>query len=251
MAWQTPKVDWSPEDGVLYTDINRIEGNTLDLHTRYNKIAPNIMTEDLIVYVSTSGNDTTGDGGASTPFKTIGKALSMIPHTMSGHSALISIAAGTYSEWVELYGYDGQITFAGTSGATVVVSGFRVDEAKVGINNITLRVNSGVFVTGNSSLTGTGTLHINGYTLTVNYNASFDVPTVIVDNASGYAIEVNRNGRFFASAISGSGSANGIRCQTGGIVAFGTNSLTVRGTQYVTATGGRIYSGAQHSIPEY
>lgn len=251
MAWQTPKVDWAPEDGVLDADFNRIEGNIKDLHDRHNKIAPHIMTEDLLLYVSTSGNDTTGDGSTSAPFKTIGKALSIIPHTMSGHSALISIAAGTYPEWVELYGYDGQITFAGTSGATVTISGFRVDETKLGINNITLRVNSGVFVTGNSSLTGTGTLHVNGYTLTVNYNASFDMPNVIVDNASGYAIEVNRNGRLFASTISGSGNTSGIRCQTGGVVTFGTNNLGVSGTQYMTATGGRIYSGSQQSIPNY
>lgn len=251
MAWQTPKVDWAPEDGVLDADFNRIEGNIKDLHDRHNKIAPHIMTEDIILYVSPAGNDSTGNGSTAAPFKTIGKALSLIPHNMSGHSALISLAAGTYSEWVELYSYDGPITFAGTAGTTAVVSGFRVDETKLGINNITLRVNSGVFVTGNSSLTGTGTLHINGYTLTVNYNASFDMPSVVVDNASGYAIEVNRNGRFFASTISGSGSANGIRCQSGGIAAFGTSDLSVRGTQYVTATGGRIYSGAQRSIPEY
>lgn len=251
MAWQTPKVDWAPEDGVLNSDFNRIEGNIKDLHDRHNKIAPHIMTDDVLLYVSPSGNDATGDGSASAPFETIGKALSMIPHNMSGRSALISIAAGTYPEWVELYGYSGQITFAGTSGATVIVSGFRVDESKVSINNITLRVNSGVFVTGNSSLTGTGVLHVNGYTLTVNYNASFDMPNVIVDNASGYAIEVNRNGRLFASTISGTGNNNGIRCQTGGVAAFGNSDLSVRGTQYMTASGGRLYSGAQRAIPEY
>ena len=251
MAWQTPKIDWSPEDGVRNDDFNRIEGNIKDIHDSHSKIASQIMTEDALLYVSPSGNDETGDGSTSTPFKTIGKALSMIPHNMSGRSALISIAAGTYPEWVELYGYDGQITFAGTSGAAVIVSGFRVDEAKVSINNITLRVNSGVFVTGNSSLTGTGVLHVNGYTLTVNYNASFDMPNVIVDNASGYAIEVNRCGRFYASAITGSGNTNGIRCQSGGEASFGSNNISVSGTLYVTASGGRIYSGSQQSIPIY
>lgn len=32
MAWQTPKTDWAANDGVLSTDLNRIEGNT-----QYNK----------------------------------------------------------------------------------------------------------------------------------------------------------------------------------------------------------------------
>ena len=31
MAWQTPKVNWSASDGVRDTDMNRIEGNILDL----------------------------------------------------------------------------------------------------------------------------------------------------------------------------------------------------------------------------
>ena len=31
MAWQTPKTDWSSADGVRDTDMNRIEGNALEL----------------------------------------------------------------------------------------------------------------------------------------------------------------------------------------------------------------------------
>lgn len=34
MAWQTPKTDWEAQDGVRNTDLNRIEGNALDLHER-------------------------------------------------------------------------------------------------------------------------------------------------------------------------------------------------------------------------
>lgn len=33
MAWQTPKTDWTPADGVADTDINRIEGNIEELKT--------------------------------------------------------------------------------------------------------------------------------------------------------------------------------------------------------------------------
>lgn len=32
MAWQTPKTDWSSADGVRDTDMNRIEGNALELY---------------------------------------------------------------------------------------------------------------------------------------------------------------------------------------------------------------------------
>lgn len=33
MAYSTPKTDWSSADGVSYTDMNRIENNTLQNHT--------------------------------------------------------------------------------------------------------------------------------------------------------------------------------------------------------------------------
>ena len=36
MAWQTPKTDWTGADGVRFGDINRIEGNILDL--KENKV---------------------------------------------------------------------------------------------------------------------------------------------------------------------------------------------------------------------
>lgn len=32
MAFVTPKIDWSTSDGIMNTDLNRIEGNTLDNH---------------------------------------------------------------------------------------------------------------------------------------------------------------------------------------------------------------------------
>jgi len=31
MAWQTPKTDWTPPDGVTDADLNRIEGNIQEL----------------------------------------------------------------------------------------------------------------------------------------------------------------------------------------------------------------------------
>ncbi len=35
MAWVTPKVDWDTNPkGIDYTDLNRIEGNILDLYAK-------------------------------------------------------------------------------------------------------------------------------------------------------------------------------------------------------------------------
>jgi hypothetical protein len=45
------------------------------------------------IYVSTSGNDSTGDGSAGNPYRTIGKGISM---AVIGDT--VSVDAGTYSE---------------------------------------------------------------------------------------------------------------------------------------------------------
>ena len=250
MAWQTPKTDWAPEDGVMDIDFNRIENNIQDLHERSNILSPYILTKDLVLYVDGSGNDATGNGSASAPYKTINKALSVVPHNLSGHSVIISIDAGTYPEIVEISGYSGTIVLSGNSGALVTVNGFRVSGADVEISNIILAVSSGVFVTNGGTLTGDGAMRISGNSLTVNYGALFNLSSLTISNASGYAVEVNRGGRFFATTLSGT-NVNGIRCQTGGIAGFGTNGFTITGTQYMTATGGRIYSDSQYSIPEF
>lgn len=38
MAWSTPKVDWAGVDTVAYTDMNRIEANTVALDTRIDTL---------------------------------------------------------------------------------------------------------------------------------------------------------------------------------------------------------------------
>lgn len=38
MTWNTPKTNWTSTDGIAYTDLNRIEANTVDLDTRTDKL---------------------------------------------------------------------------------------------------------------------------------------------------------------------------------------------------------------------
>lgn len=42
MAWQTPKTDWTAQDGVRTSDFNRIEGNTLELYNMTNVLSSNV-----------------------------------------------------------------------------------------------------------------------------------------------------------------------------------------------------------------
>ena len=48
MAWQTPKTDWSSADGVRDTDMNRIEGNALELkNTKAELTAFNALQQQV------------------------------------------------------------------------------------------------------------------------------------------------------------------------------------------------------------
>lgn len=48
MAWQTPKTDWSSADGVRDTDMNRIEGNALELkNTKAELNALNVLQQQV------------------------------------------------------------------------------------------------------------------------------------------------------------------------------------------------------------
>ena len=56
MAWQTPKTDWSSADGVRDTDMNRIEGNALELkNTKAELNAFNALKQQVGALSTTVG----------------------------------------------------------------------------------------------------------------------------------------------------------------------------------------------------
>ena len=56
MAWQTPKTDWSSADGVRDTDMNRIEGNALELkNTKAELNAFNALQQQADALFTTVG----------------------------------------------------------------------------------------------------------------------------------------------------------------------------------------------------
>ncbi|WP_342420862.1 hypothetical protein [Paenibacillus sp. FSL E2-0178] len=98
---------------------------------------PQQTTTTITYYVRTDGSDSnTGLGNvAGMAFKTIGKAISMIPK-MVNHTATINVAAGTYAEAISIAG------FVTTEDLSIVASGVvSVTSVKVsnchGVINIT------------------------------------------------------------------------------------------------------------------
>lgn len=243
MAWQTPKTDWGPPDGVRDTDLNRIEGNILELYTN------GALQADRVVYVNAStGNDISGTGDASLPYATINKALGSIPRNFNGKSALISIADGTYPESVEISGFSSPVTL---TGGAITINSLRVVGCVCLARDLEITTNGSVYVTDGGALIGDIFVHINGAFLTVNYGAAVALDVLRCYNSGGFAVAVDRGSRFYASYITGTGNVGGISCQGGSIAAYGDNELEARDTDLFTALGGRIYSGAQTSAARY
>lgn len=227
------------------------------------------LTEDVIVYVDGSaGNDLTGDGTSALPYATIQKAIDSLPKWLDGHMASISIAEGTYEERVELYGFQGGIVDLGTSGRSVTVRGVQVTASSlVRINvNITrsaslggtpLNVRLGSCVQfGNDCVIDAASGGTSGIVVESGSNLSalvdiFGYMTkTTVSNCSYYAIYATGGSKVALGEIAGSGNGTGLYAADGGIISYSSRSLSAT-TLNVTVSGGRIYSGAQTSIPNY
>ncbi|NHN33577.1 pectinesterase family protein [Paenibacillus agricola] len=86
-------------------------------------LGPAQTTGTMTLYVSTTGNDTTGDGSIGLPYRTVQFAINKIPQIVN-HSVIINIAAGTYAEAINIAGFNGKgilELIGNTASATVSV----------------------------------------------------------------------------------------------------------------------------------
>ena len=108
-TWNTPKTDWSAEDGVLNSDFNRIESNLQYLYDNITHQAKGLIS----YYVSTSGSDTNDGLTLGTPFATVQRAVDVMPKDLGGYDATINIASGTYAGF----------TASGFTGGSLILNG--------------------------------------------------------------------------------------------------------------------------------
>lgn len=252
MAWQTPKTNWNAADGVRNTDLNRIEENILHLRSTES------LKEARSVYVSPNGNDATGTGTSSAPFKTINKALSVIPKNLGGYDVRVYLAAGTYDEKVLVNHFgNGRLLFAGLNDTAVNVTITGIDVLNTHycqfVNTVNLTIGADALVVNNNSLVIiTGSLVVNGgqYGISVSNNANLSCSGDTTVNGAQAAVRVS-NGACTLNIINGTGNTTGLYCMAGGKITFTNAGALEAVTKYHAATGGRIYSGAQTSIPNY
>lgn len=247
MAWKIPKTDWSAADGVRDSDFNRIEGNILEL---YNAAK---VRDAVTVYVSPSGNDSAGNGTASSPYATISRALRNMPSDLNGNNIIISMASGTYNEEAYIHHFfNGTITLSFT---TATLSNLTISDAHVILEGSTLTIvstSTGLLLANRAYLKSNARIQINGGAngVYVDENSQLVTSTAItMYDTSVRAITV-KNGSFaYIQIIAGSGHPNGILVAEGSIMAYDVLNLLVNsgGVISATETGGRIFTGSQAS----
>lgn len=123
--------------GVKHFHYKDIDGNThqlpnLDEKARFTDLEVTgtltvPSTIQTIFYVSPTGNDTTGDGTSGTPYATVEKCMSLVPHVIPDDvSILIKVANGTYNSFptcIDNYIPNGQILIDGYEGDVDVLAG--------------------------------------------------------------------------------------------------------------------------------
>lgn len=101
---------------------------------------------DESYYVAITGSDANGDGTSARPFRTIQRAIDMLPKNLGGNTVTINIESGTYSEAINICGfYSGLLIITGDDASTTIVDGFTEQHklydcsARIRFQNLTLK----------------------------------------------------------------------------------------------------------------
>lgn len=110
------RMSYDTGQGVVAIDSDKLGGQLPSYYLNYTNFTnkpsiPNIAVSstDLTYYVSPTGNDSNNGTSSSSPFKTIAKAISVIPQIVN-HAVTINVANGTYNEDVVIKGFLGSGT---------------------------------------------------------------------------------------------------------------------------------------------
>ena len=210
---------------------------------------------DSTIYVSTSGNDASGDGSASLPFATIQHAIDSIPKDIGEKEITIDVASGTYSEDVVISGFSGApLRF---NIGVVTVNSLHVYDSCVIFNGSTITLSAsgktyGLYGHRNANVILQTDLVINGseHGIYCGYGSRVVTRKATTINSCTFAVTCTFAGVMYIPNLAGSKNNNAVQA-SGGIVMIGTIAAAMASTMYVTSNGGRIYTGSQASVPSY
>lgn len=248
---------WIGTDKIRREDFN---GDNLKIDTAYGALREYIeQREDLMLYVSPTGSDTTGDGSESNPYRTLQYAVSESRKYNVLRGTSIILAPGTYSENVSLYGSQ-NLTISSSSGnyADTILTGATGDPVikatgviALAIQNLTIRNDVVPTVSGTSIVSITqGNVQITGclldssqaqqyHGITYTYSSG-GVGQLTINNMS-HTLRVIGGGIVSANANSGSNNATAYSTYGGMIAILGAKPTATTPTSPVPA--GTILGG--------
>lgn len=226
------------------------------------------LAADVNYYIDPNGSDSNDGLSASTPFATIQKAVNMIPSNLNGRTATINLAAGTYSEYVDVSGkYNGALSITGAS-ATIAGGKFthcdrlHINVAKVSAltsNERLMRFDhirqAEIYVAEISDDSGAKTK--TGIFANVDANVQIvqpDSATYPVAFKGLDACIVAKKGSIVSENQRLTGTLNNnyfASCESSILFLVYTPTADMATTLYSAANGGRIYAGSQASVPSY
>lgn len=209
---------------------------------------------ETAIYVSTSGNDTSGDGSESYPYRTIQHAIDSIPKNLDNREITLHIKSGSYLEDVVISGFYGgtfRIAFE-----TVTIRTLSVYESCVIMSGTNLYLAAtektyGIYCHRGANVICQIPVSVTGATngIYVVFGSKFSGNRGVTVNSSAYAVVSMYSSYVYIGSLAGIQNTNGVQASAG-IVSLGSMD-DIATTKYVTSAGGRIYTGAQASVPNY
>ena len=217
-------------------DLPLVEGTPINKVLFDSKV--DCLTEDVTVYVSSTGNDVSGDGNSDAPFRTIQKAIDALPKHLGGHTATIYVDFGVYDERLSVVGFSGGRLKIGQPGNVFTIKGIEIIESTFVETNIyqieaSITGSKGLFdVSGGSSVLIASDMIIDGLNqsatgMRVIDNSHVSVEsgkTLTVNNCAG-AINALKCSFVSVNNLTGSGNTFGMMAYLGSIISYGTDTL--------------------------
>lgn len=262
----SPKTDWKLGDTVQPADMNRIEGGIKELDT--NKANTNLSNVpnstfsskakasglevpayiDTTSYVSPNGNDTTGDGTAEKPFKTLQHAVNSFPASNpTGAIYHIVVTEGTYEGFILRSNKHIWISPQGnvTLGKIFLYNGFLHIQ-----DSLTLNDGAGIFNAATLIITQAAITKPVGSSeaaVMCRFGGKFIVTDTITINSSSVGVDCVMAQAFINNMVMNDGLI-GIACACAQ-VNLGAESISAA-TKYVVTNSGRIYVDSQTIVQQ-
>lgn len=162
-------------------DVNEAVVNSSDALNKVNSLVMSNLGEYIIVYVSVSGNDVTGNGTKENPFQTVDKAISYCKEARISNFQIELASSGTYNCSLEFI-QSAQVHFNSVAPANLNFNGSR----RLSIYNCYISFSSESMLT----VTAAKGLHFNATTL-YTLNTTFSIDTTFNFTGSNIKLETS------------------------------------------------------------